>query len=258
VRGESRCGLRLVFSVAVAVALSTGGCGDDGGRPRLVVSAASSLTQALSDCADDFQGADLKLSFAGSDELAAQIRQGVKPDVFAAANTKLPDALYAEGLLQEPAVFATNELVLAVPAGAKTVETLADAGQSGVKLAIGSRTVPVGAYTRELLSRLPAATREAILRNVRTEEPDVKGVVGKLTQKAVDGGFVYRSDVDAAKGALRAVALPQRLKPSIAYGAGVVQGAKQAAQARSYVQGLVSGACAGSLEKAGFGPPPSS
>ena len=59
----------------------------------------------------------MRLSFAGSDELAAQIRQGVKPDVYAAANTRLPDELYDEGLLGEPVEFATNELVLAVPEG---------------------------------------------------------------------------------------------------------------------------------------------
>ena len=57
----------------------------------------------------------MRLSFAGSDELAAQIRQGVKPDVYAAANTKLPDALYDEGLLEQPVEFATNTFVLAVP-----------------------------------------------------------------------------------------------------------------------------------------------
>ena len=58
----------------------------------------------------------MQLSFAGSDELAAQIRAGAKPDVFAAANTKLPDELFAEGLVERPRVFAANKLVLAVPA----------------------------------------------------------------------------------------------------------------------------------------------
>ena len=57
----------------------------------------------------------MRASFAGSDELAAQIRQGVKPDVFASANTKLPDELFEEGLVEKPVVFAANELVLAVP-----------------------------------------------------------------------------------------------------------------------------------------------
>ena len=53
-----------------------------------------------------------RFSFAGSDELAAQIRQGVKPDVFAAANTKLPDALYDGGRGGEArSIFAGNRLV---------------------------------------------------------------------------------------------------------------------------------------------------
>ena len=57
--------------------------------------------------------------FAGSDELAAQIRQGVKPDVYAAANTTLPDELHADGLVEKPVAFASNTLVLAVPAGSR-------------------------------------------------------------------------------------------------------------------------------------------
>ena len=43
--------------------------------------------------------------------------------------------------------------------------------------------------------------------NVRSNEPDVKGVVGKLTQGAADAGFVYRTDlVDG----LKAITLPVR------------------------------------------------
>ena len=103
-----------IVAAAAAAALALAGCGG-GEEPRLVVSAASSMSEALDDCSPDFDGADVRLSFAGSDELAAQIRQGVKPDVYAAANTKLPDELNKEGLLSQPVEFATNELVIAVP-----------------------------------------------------------------------------------------------------------------------------------------------
>jgi molybdate transport system substrate-binding protein len=198
----------------------------------------------------------VRLSFAGSDELAAQIRRGVKPDVFAAANEKLADNLHANGLLDRPVAFATNELVLAVPARAEAVRSLADAARAGVDLAIGSQSVPVGSYTRKVLGGLPAREHAAIIANVRSEEPDVKGVVGKLTQGAVDAGFVYASDVIATHGRLRAIALPRRLQPRVAYAAGVVSGAHETDQASRYVDGLISGTCAAALRKAGFGPPP--
>jgi molybdate transport system substrate-binding protein len=220
------------------------------------VAAASSLTDPLTSCSRSFEGSDVRLSFAGSDELAAQIRRGVKPDVFAAANAKLPDELNANGLLDHPVAFATNELVLAVPADAAKVRGLQDLSDAGVKLAIGSESVPVGTYARQLLARLPARERTAILANVRSEEPDVKGVVGKLTQGAVDAGFVYTSDVTATKGRLRAIGLPRRLAPEVSYAAGVLRGAREPEQARRYLDGLVAGDCATALRQAGFGPPP--
>jgi molybdate transport system substrate-binding protein len=237
------------------------GCGDDaggasGGTPRLVVSAAASMKDALGACGPRFPGADVKLSFAGSDELAAQIRQGVRPDVFASANTELPDALHADGKLSDPVKFATNSLALAVPADSH-VRSLDDIAKPGVKLAIGSASVPIGSYTREVLARLPAAKSKAILANVRSNEPDVSGIVGKLTQGAVDAGFVYRSDVEATEGRTKAIALPARLQPTVVYAAGVVAGAKRRRAARRFVEGLRSGACADALERAGFGPPPS-
>jgi molybdate transport system substrate-binding protein len=245
---------RFAAVLALLIALLLSACGDES-KPRLVVSAASSLTEALTNCSPDFSDAKVRLQFAGSDDLAAQIRRGVKPDVFAAANTKLPDELNADGLLGRPVVFATNELVLAVPANADRIRSLDDLQKPGTKLAIGSKSVPVGAYTRDVLSHLPQSEQSQILKNVRSEEPDVKGVVGKLTQSAVDAGFVYASDVNATKGKLEAIHLPTRLQPTVAYGAGVVTGSKRADAADKYVQGLVSGTCADALRQVGFGRP---
>jgi molybdate transport system substrate-binding protein len=231
------------------------GAGGDDGKPRLVVSAAASMTEALTACSPDFAPADVRLSFAGSDELAAQIRQGAKVDVFAAANTRLPDELNSEGKLSEPVEFVTNSLVLAVPVESE-IASLDDIAEPGTKIAIGSESVPIGSYTREVLGRLPPAEGKAILDNVRSNEPDVKGIVGKLSQGAADAGFVYRSDVDATKGKTKAIALADRLQPTVVYAAGVVTGSEQRAEAERYVDGLVSGGCADALKQASFGPPP--
>jgi molybdate transport system substrate-binding protein len=246
-----------------ALTAGAAGCGGDdsgggSGPARLVVSAASSMTKPLESCAPEFgeeENADVRLSFAGSDELAAQIRQGAKVDAYVAANTKLPDELHGDGLLSEPVEFATNEFVLAVPKGSQ-IASLADLTKPGTKLAIGSESVPIGAYTRETLAKLPPEQEKAILANVRSNEPDVKGIVGKLTQGAADAGFVYVTDVNAAAGDLRAIKLPAELEPQVTYAAGVVKKAEQPSLARRFVDGLTEGPCADSLGKAGFGQAP--
>ena len=243
--------------VLLAALLLVAGCGGDdeasGRPPRLVVSAAASLSDALTACSKQFEGADVRLSFAGSDELAAQIRQGVKPDVYAAANTRLPEELNGEGLLGEPVQFATNELVIAVGGDGTAVERLEDMAKPGIDLVIGAESVPVGAYTRQVLGRLPAGLEQRILANVRSEEPDVKGVVGKLTQGAADAGFVYLTDVTEG---ITGVELPPDLRPTVAYGAGVVEGSRQPELAQRYLDGLTEGPCADALREEGFERPP--
>jgi len=67
---------RLAAVVAALSLLVLAGCG--GGSDRLTVSAAASLKKALT-----AYDAKARYSFAGSDELAAQIRKGARPDVFA-------------------------------------------------------------------------------------------------------------------------------------------------------------------------------
>src|SRR3954469_11260990 len=248
--------------VVVALACGLSACGSDSssgsGTPSLSVSAASSLTAAFTAYGEQFKDADAKFSFGGSDDLAAQIRQGIHPDVFASANTSLPDDLYKAGLVEKPTVFAGNRFVIAVPADDDSIHSVADLAKPGAKIAAGSPTVPIGSYTRESLARLPAGEAEAIEGNIASNEPDVAGIVGKLTQGAVDAGFVYVTDVNATNGRLRAIELPASLQPVVAYGAAVVKGSEHPAQAKAFIAGLLHGAGQRALDEAGFLPPPAS
>ncbi len=260
----------LLFTLPLVAALVVAACGGDDSpstsnsgdgssaspsRPALTVSAAASLKKAFTAYGQQFKDAGAKFSFAGSDELAAQIEQGVKPDVYAAANTKLPEELYSKGLVEKPTVFAGNRLVLAVPTDSK-ISSLDDIAKSGVSLAIGAKDVPVGSYTHTVLDKLPADQSKAILANVRSEDPDVAGITGKLTQGAVDAGFLYISDVRATDGKLKAIELPADVQPAVAYGVAVVKGAKHPEQAKAFIDGLVNGDGAQALKDAGFEPPP--
>src|SRR5689334_9073953 len=184
--------MKRVLAAGLVAGAVLAGCGSSTTNDqRLTVSAAASLKTVLPTIEP---GAGY--SFAGSDQLAAQIRAGARPDVFAAANTKLPQQLYGAGLAEKPVVFATNKLVLAVPtSGSHKVGSLADLAKPGVTIAVGSASVPIGSYTRQVLARLPAKQAKAIQANFKSNEPDVSGIVGKLTQGAVDAGFVYVTDV---------------------------------------------------------------
>ncbi len=239
---------RELAAAGVVAAAALGGCGS-GDEGAVVVSAASSLRVALRDVPDT------RMSFAGSDELAAQIRQGAKVDVFVAADEELPRRLFAEGRVERPVAIATNRLVVAVPRGGARVRALGDLGQPGVRIVVGAPGVPVGAAARRAIGGLGPGRGRALLANVVSEEPDVAGVVGKVAQRAADAGFVYATDVRATPR-LRALALPDRVDPTVTYAAAVVRGARRARRGRALVRSLLREDLARRLRRAGFGPAP--
>jgi molybdate transport system substrate-binding protein len=250
--------VRRLAAIAAAALLVLAGCGGGGGNGSgkrsapLTVSAASSLKPALLK-----YHSHERYSFAGSDVLAAQIRAGARPDVYLAANTALPRGLFRAGLIEKPVVFAGNRLAIALPAGASgKVKSIADLAKPGVTIAAGSATVPIGIYTRQVIGRLPPAQAKKVLANIRSDEPDVAGVVGKLTQGAVDAGFVYATDVQAAGGKLTAIQVPDKLEPLAAYAGAVVVGTKQQHKASAFVKGLLTGRGATAIMEAGFAAPP--
>jgi molybdate transport system substrate-binding protein len=151
------------------------------------------------------------VQYAGSQTLAAQIEQGAEADVFASADDRWMRYLVGRGhAAGTPRAFARNGLVFIVPkSNPGRVGKISDAGRSGIKLVIGSDQVPVGAYTRLALAKLsgdPAYGEDfgrRVLRNVVSQEDNVKSIVNKVALGEADAGFVYRSDV--AGGAARHV-----------------------------------------------------
>ncbi|MGI8728146.1 MAG: molybdate ABC transporter substrate-binding protein [Solirubrobacterales bacterium] len=253
------CKSGAVAAIAATLAFSVGGCstgttGSDGGEPPLTISAASSLTDLLRSYGKRTPGEE-RFSFAGSDQLAAQIRAGAEPDLFASASLDYPRELADQGLVGEPVAFASNRLVIAV-ATSSGLTALDQLAGDGVDLTIGAAGVPAGDYAREAIRGLPAPVREGIEANVRSQESDVRGVVGKVSQGAADAGFAYASDVAAVEG-LRAIELPAGLQPRISYAISVVSSSDQPERANGFIDELTSARGRRLLVEAGFVPPPS-
>jgi molybdate transport system substrate-binding protein len=231
--------------LSLVLLLLAAGCGGSG-EHEVTVYAASSLTEAFEELAPD-----ARFNFAGSDELATQIREGARADVYAAASPRYPDELRAEGLVERPRVFATNRLVLVTRPGAD-VDSVADLRPGGVKLVIAAEGVPVGDYTRAFLARLG---ERRVLDNLVSEEEDVKGVLGKVRLGEADAGFVYATDAYAAAGEVRAVELPARAQEPIRYPVAIVRDARHRAAAERFVERLLGAEGRRALREAGFGLP---
>ena len=240
---------RLATAAVLALALlALGAASAPQARPAapLTVLAASSLTTV-------FPQIDkaTRYSFAGSDTLAAQIKLGAPADVFAAASSSIPDKLYAQGLVEKPVVFTTNKLVLVTPASNPAgITSVFDLRRPGIKLVIGTPTVPIGAYTRTILRNLALTS---VLSNVVSQETDVRSILGKVALGEADAGFVYLTDASTVAGKVNVIRLPAWAQPPVRYEIAVVKSTGNRAAAVAFVNKVLSKAGQAKLRAAGFG-----
>jgi molybdate transport system substrate-binding protein len=228
------------------LAASLAGPGEAGGR-RLTVLAASSLTNVFPkiDSAPRY-------SFAGSDQLAAQIRNGVPADVFAAASPRFPRELYAAGLVEKPVVFCTNQLVLIVPASNPArIRTVYDLRRAGIKLIVGTAAVPIGSYTRVILRNLGLSS---VLARVVSHEVDVRAILTKVALGEADAGFVYSTDARTVPAKVKSIRLPARAQPRVEYEIAVISSSKNQSAARAFIRKVRGKPGRLKLRAAGFGP----
>jgi len=211
----------------------------------LTVLAAASLTNVFPQIAPKNH-----YSFGGSNMLAAQIQQGAPADVFASANTNLPEQLHEQGLVEKPVVFTRNELILIVPkANPAGIHSVFDLRKAGVKLVVGAVGVPVGDYTRVVLHNLGL---DDVLSNVVSNETDVREVLAKVALGEADAGFVYVTDARTVRGRVATIGIRWSAQPIVQYAAAVVKSSRHLAAARAFVHALVGPVAQRKLRAAGF------
>ncbi len=257
--------------VALGLLLAIGTVGSAGAAPQakpattLQVFAAASLSDAFNEIAEDLEkqqpGLRVRIAFAGSQQLAAQLEQGAAADVFASADERWMTYVEGLGLLDGgSAVFARNTLIVIVPkTNPARIGRLQDLAKGGVKLVIGAEAVPAGAYSRVMLKNLskdPAFGSDfaaRTLRNVVSEEENVRSVVGKVQLGEADAGIVYRSDV--SKGVARYIKtfeVPAAANIIARYPIAVMRESKNADAARAFVERVLSPEGQAVLARHGF------
>jgi len=214
---------------------------------KITVFAAASLTNVFPQI-----DSSPTYSFSGSNTLAAQIQLGAPADVFASANTALPQQLRQKGLCTQPVVFTRNTLVLIVPrSNPAGIHSVYDLQKPGVKLDVAAPGVPVGSYTRQILKNMALTN---VLNNVVSNETDVREVLAKVSLGEADAGFVYSTDAKTVAGQVTVLELPAWAQPKVQYGMCVVKSTKNAAAAQAFVKEVLSKAGQAKLLAAGFLP----
>ncbi|MEA2024871.1 MAG: molybdate ABC transporter substrate-binding protein, partial [Actinomycetota bacterium] len=173
---------RAITIGLTAGALMLAACGNtgNGAGGDVLVSAASSLTEAFAEMEAAFETAnpeiDIVLNIGGSSALREQILAGAPADVFASANTSNMDRVVAAGDVEgEPAIFARNRLHIAVPGGNPGgVAGLADFARDELLIGLCAESVPCGDYGRQALQNA------GVIPAVDTEEPNVRALLTKI------------------------------------------------------------------------------
>ena len=238
--------MKAVFVAAAALLLVSGGASArETSGPT--VFAASSLTNAF----PKIDGS-ATYSFAGSNTLEAQIRQGAPADVFASANTKLPNGLFRDGLCSKPAVFTRNALVVIVPrSNPAKIRVVSDLRRRGVKIVIAAAGVPVGDYTVQVLRKLRLLP---VLKNVVSRETDVREVLAKVALGEADAGFVYSTDARTVPRKVHVIKVPARGQPNVRYDICVVRSSSNKPAAQAFVKRVLGKAGQRILRSYGFLP----
>lgn len=237
-----------LVALTVSPAVASGATARSHADP-LTIYAAASLTEVFKSF-DPGQ----RYSFAGSNTLEAQIRNGAPADIFASAAPLNAQRLFKAEKVEKPVTFTSNRLVLIVPkANPAGITSVYDLGRKPVKLVVAGAAVPVGGYTRSVLRRMGLSD---VLSKVVSIESDVKAVTGKVALGQADAGFVYSTDARPVADAVTAIRIPAWAQPRVRYEIAVVSRSTNKVAARRWIERLLSSKGQRALRAAGFVPLP--
>ena len=281
----------LSLALAAAMALSLTACGDGapsngsasgsgsqfGGQTELVVFAAASMTETLTQIAEQYQtvdpGVKLVFNFASSGDLLTQIKEGAVCDLFSPAAPKQRNAM--DGALAQDAEknpegldmlaegsrmdLLQNKVTLAVPEGnpkgMENFDQLADLIRSGdVLLAVGNSDVPVGQYSQKIFAYYGLNQAQMDAAGVLTYGSNVKEVTTAVSEGTVDCGIIYATDAYSA-GLTAVDAATSDMCGQVIYPAAVLKDSQNQEKALALLDYLNGDEATAIFESVGFSKP---
>jgi len=239
--------MKVLAALGAVLAILTGSAHAQ--SQPLTIYAAASLT-------DVFRAfdPDQRYSFAGSNALETQIRNGAPADIFASAAPLNTQRLFRQNLVGKPVTFTSNRLALIVPkSNPAGIRSVYDLRRKPVKLVIAGAAVPVGGYTRTVLRRMGLSS---VLSKVVSQETDVRAVTGKVALGQADAGFVYATDARAVADRVTVIRIPAWAQPRVRYEIAVVSSSSKKAAAQAWIKTLLSARGQAALKEYGFLPVP--
>lgn len=231
------------------------GAGSSSGlHGEITVLAAASLTEAFETVGEDFEkshpGTKINFSFGSSATLATQITEHAPADVFAAANESTMQRITDAGLNDEPTIFVTNTLEIAVPPGNPAKITgLKDFADESKKIALCAPQVPCGSAAEKVFQQAGITAKPDTL------EQDVKATLQKVRLNEVDAALVYRTDVTSAGHDVEGIDFPEASSVVNSYPICTLSESKQQDLAGAFVDYVMSAPGQEVLSDLGFGQP---
>lgn len=254
--------IALIVSLIMVLSMSASLTAFAGESKEIVVFAAASLTETLTQIAEIYKEENpdvtITFNFDSSGTLKTQIEEGADCDLFVSAAPKQMNALEEMDLIDKETRknLLENKVVLAVseenPADLKSFDDMAERLSKGeILLGMGNSDVPVGQYTLKILDFYKIDPAELEKNGTVTYGTNVKEVTTQVSELSVDCGIIY--ETDAFSAGLKAVdSATEEMCGKVIYPAALIKGG--ADEAKDFLGFLGSDKACEIFESVGFTP----
>lgn len=248
------CSLYIFLLIIYGI---TGCNSDKHNQPKLHVSAAISVSDALTEIVAQFakdQNISIHYNFGASSTLQRQIEKGASADIFISASPIQVNALKALGLLEDGSRMdvLTNRLVVVSHKNTKIdLTNITKLQDTSIKrIAIGHpEIVPAGNYTKEVLEHYGLWEK---IKPKLILGTNVRATLAYLTSGNVDIAIVYETDTKITNNVKVLFKIPDDTHSKIVYPAVILKDSSKKVWADKFLTFLKEPIATNIFEKHGF------